>query len=414
MAEIPGYFGGGFPPETTETLSLTVNPATGIDPTRLTRFATQAEITTWGVFASIGGALSVLPNHIAHTPMITYADGTYAVSDLGDWSRFTFADGAQIIFTSASEWVRVSGTSSYAVQSVVGPPTNEITLTADPGFSANLVRSTYMHVLSGTAATQHHAVRYHSTAVFGHANRFSPLPDATSMVEYMNPAVVFEVADHLVVKGSGIVQDPLTDASAVRNIKWIGIEVKATVVGKQLIFEGCDIEFVKCRFTKLDCNFSNSRVLMETLICDAAGEFFGGRCSGSQIRTGSADASVLLRGSTGVGMFVDGRNARGLSQFWFNKGSVDDHTGPFGAWLIGRGSILVFGDNNLNGQNNSGYFVTVTAGGRVIMEDILEVPSGTGGDIILDGTAYTWIAINSAPNQDAIGSRGSVAEKQLI
>jgi hypothetical protein len=184
--------------ETIEDLNFSVNPDTGTDPSinSRIRYTTQSEVAAYGKFATVKGALRVLPYNISHSITFTIDDGSYTADNdfFEGLERFSLRRDGRFIVTSSSVLRKVSGTITSDVASHTGG--YSITLNSDPGYTANEYRNLWLYVTAGTGSGEYKIIRSHNGTNFEVAGNFTSL-DTTSDVEIYEPSVTLNVSGDL-------------------------------------------------------------------------------------------------------------------------------------------------------------------------------------------------------------------------
>lgn len=412
---------------TEENIAIIVDPTLPADPQNAFVIATQTQATAVGAFKNAAAAIDSLPDNILHEISILFVDGDHTLDgrNLGNLERFRFMpqepDGqynylnGKIIYASQNGLVRIAGTNTYAVASSTE---RQIVLATDPGFSANQYRGKFVRVVSGTGAGQVRALRDHATTTFNLPGKLGPLLDATSIVEFVEPAArlqdgsagwpgirgkkTFNWTDQLQIKE---LEFYTNDAGGYFAIDGLGVQLSDCILKFPAVVAGnCDIWLSGVVF--------DGQGMQSWGAGDPTGLLDLDRCG-----AWTSDArGALFRNSPGHGMLVGGVTGEPAGTSYHAMGFVMDDLDGDGVRVSGHGnSFAMYGTNPGNidcGSTVLGYAVQVTNGARIYLNSTLlasTFPTGGAlGSLAVDGSPISIADIQNAPDETVIGGRGSV------
>lgn len=393
--------------QTSENLTLTINPDTGVDPSvnTTTRITTQAQSDAYGDFASVQGALRALPPYRAHQVDLVIDDGTYTISgrDFFDGLRRNVAyrtNGfpalAQLYIRSDSVMTRVGGTTTSNVAS--DTDNWDIVLSADPGYSANEHRGKYLMIESGSGVGEYRPLRDHSGTSARVAGSFTSI-DATSTVGVFEPAVTLSFALPQYINATPNQNESFVDIV----FQGLSFDVSAAP-GKSISFYDGSFMFDGV-FT--NATFNNyGRMVLGTLSVDSTGNGIGFSVAGGTVKCGYG---FLIWGSSSFCMYV---------QSAFGQGSVYMYRGAF--VNCGTAVKLIYGATahfyfGLHGDGNTvGIDVGHSTTAKIDISYAVDASGGIEGstaDVIVGGKLLSYQeveAYRSANPQPASNLRGYV------
>lgn len=389
--------------QTSENLTLTINPDTGVDPSvnTTTRITTQAQSDAYGDFASVQGALRALPPYRAHQVDLVIDDGTYTISgrDFFDGLRRNVAyrpwNGmsalAQLYIRSDSVMTRVGGTTTSNVAS--DTDNWDIVLSADPGYSANEHRGKYLMIESGSGVGEYRPLRDHSGTSARVAGPFTSI-DATSTVGVFEPAVTLSFAFPQHINATHNQNESFADIV----FQGLSFDVSAAPVKFIAFYDGSfrfDGVFTNATF------WNYGRMVLGTLSVDSTGNSIGFNVVDGAVKCGDG---FLIWGSSFSCMYVQSAFGRGSVYMYrgafVNCGTavklIYGATANFSSWLHGDGNTVGI---------NVGHSTTAKI-------DISKVGiEGSTTDVIVGGKSLSYQeveAYRSANPQPASNLRGYV------
>lgn len=397
---------------TTGSVSLSVNPTTGND-------------TSCSPCATVAGAIATLPPYIMNPVTITIADGAYTVvgaTFFGDYTRFNYGPSGSIKITSTSEFARAPTTTTYALAAGAA---QGFTLSADPGFAANLYRGYYVRVATGTGAGSTAVIRSNATVNWTIAGTWSgTTPNNTSTIEILDNAAVLTLSDAAATTivfqgnqwkpGSDITTGANTEATTQLIIDGVGITGTNQVT---FDFNGLGVGLVS-RFIKIRSIINGGRIAAGLWSSDGQAASATGILSrGGSVRlgnygvgAGTVYTSVYLRDFTNRGIaltiFDDWVLGIPSSGTLFNT-AIDNCTN---AAVVVNGST-VDTSSRLDGTGNSTFGMQILNGGRVVVGATSAFSTttitGTTGDTQLDGVTTSWAEISGANGSYVVGNKDS-------
>lgn len=304
--------------ETSEELTLYINPDTGTDPAvnTPTRIYTQAQSSAYGYFASVRGAIRTIPSFVRHDITFQISDGSYAISDLGWFNGLEKLDvsaGTKINIVSESKLVKIAGTVTSTVQS--NTTGYSLVLAEDPGYVDDVYQGKWLKIVSGTGEGQYKPIRTHSGTSIIIAGKFEPI-DNTSQVEVYEPPVIMDFGANTVVIRTPNITNIVDDVTLERGLIIRGIEMSASAVQfygpGSITFDATTLEgspyFTSC-----------NDVSLNHLIVHGG---FALVSEGSFIRGGHTESAWYIYDCT-AGMFLNGFKNSKSTAFLF-RGAVDD------------------------------------------------------------------------------------------
>lgn len=417
--------------QTEEDFIITMDSSGGTDPSDPIRIHNQAESDAWGAFKTVPGVIAAIPDFVIHKVVLEFPDGVFILNDqvFGEFARLTFGISGvhdpffgpvvegSISFRSLNGLIRETATSTYAVS---GSSTDrEVILQSNPGFGDNDHRAKYLRVVSGTGAAQLKAIRSHSGVTWPVAGKFSPILDATSVVEIVRPAAEMKFSAGTpipTVKGQVVISKIIFDAIDVRNPSDFAI----------LIIQGPTLELNNgARILSTGLSLSFSSVLLSECVIDCEGTAsIPISAQSGYIRSSSNSLTWLLRDgiSAGISLFSgSGQNVFGGGAVAFLlAGAIDDIAPGFGfdgdgIIVDAKGSILTSSTGVLiQGSGNAGVGVRLSNGGQMQFDSAAQdaaadALTGVGGDIALDGNVVTWNDLDTDPEKTLQSTRQSIA-----
>lgn len=390
--------------QTVEAITVQVNSG-GTDPATTKRLYRQSDIDARGPFLTLQAAVDALPSIYAHNMTIELADGTHALAALPSFERFVSA-GAIMTIKSASVTERPAGApSTYAVAS--GTSTS-FTLGSDPGFSANQFRGYFASIASGTGAGQSKAIRSHSGAgPWETAGRWNPIPDATSVIEILQPAA------QITVSGTATLQGSRFGISVAQTVDPVIEGIDITPALGTLFVSGMRPELRDARVFGTT-TLRDAMLFPERAVFEGSGRLWGVKVDGGVFRCRSTTGSTLVRNATLAAIDVEPNTAQltTLPAYSFLQAiAVDD--APIAISSRGGGTVVrLFSTGGIHpqGANISGHFVECDrlAQARFASGFDTNLPSGTAGDILHDGVSTPYATLAGDPDQAILGARGSL------
>ena len=403
---------------TVEDITIAMDSVGGSDNANGLHYNTQAQFTALGAFKTIPAVIEALPNRIAHDITLEFPDGIFALSAdaFGNFDRFSFEGNPAIYFQSANGLVRETATTTYAVSAASSK--REVVLQADPGFSANDHRGKYLRVISGTGAGQYKPIRSHSGVNWPTAGRWSPILNATSVVEILVPAATL--------------QSPLFDTvietrpvrSFERNIIFEAIDVTSTEAFAKLTLRGAFVRLDDgARLLDMGMTIYGGGVNLGDCVVYVNLSSTGIAVLGGYVRSSSGAKAWLISGARIAGISLLSLGPQGGSTAFIWEGAIDDtdylNAGNPGhaIRLLGGNVHMSWASDAVQGADNDGFGVYLDNGASLTGVDSAKVVAesdtltGTFGDLGIEGVAKTWSDLDGAVNKQLTSGVGSfVAE----
>lgn len=407
-------------------LTVSVDPIGGSNAYVGREIRSQEQLDAHGAFATIKGIIPHLPSHIGYEVLFSLADGNHTLDDLqtytllGDTTRFTFGTSDSGAFTptgfritSENGLVRAAGTTAMSVSTVVD---NTVTLTADPSLSANAYNTYYLRVTAGAGVGSIRPIKAHSGAVFTTARLLNA---GATEVEIVTPAATLQTAlaysSFQVGGGYPVFFGGDEDYGKTLAFDAVTIENTASSLG-QFIFQGDSQIIVDngCRFIKWWTQLSPGvKFYIGDCTWDGRNEssFSGFLLMGdSSIRCLNTTKSWLIHdydvGTAVFNLQGSGSEGQGMSAYLF-AGAIDTVSSCI-ARLRGH-NVQADISTTIEYTNPGPYAYVVEEGARMFTKSpgSMTDQTGTIGDIIIDGIAFTWEEVDADPNDIIIGPCGS-------
>jgi hypothetical protein len=420
--------GGAPSPTTQEDFTITMDPVGGSDPARPIKLTSQADADANGSFKTMPAVIASLNGTlIVHEVTIEFPDGTFTLDDefLGDTEGIEFGMalktgfsplGGAIILTSANNLIRETATTAMAVAAATA---DQVILGSDPGFSVDQHARKYLRVVSGTGAGQVKAIRTHTTVTFDMAGLFSPVLDATSVVEVVRAAATLSTSLDFAMLGTEIT------SNAYRGFIFDAIDLVSTAAFPGFQAKG-NIEFRGgARVRRMALFTGGTNLLLKTMVWDLEDNFFDVITLQSGIirSSGNADAFYIhgssnpgshgIEVSGGAGGFASAAGTVALFLF----GCFIDNCGGDAINAKFYSLCNLANPNAIRVSGITGYGINLSKGARCEVDVGDYFPAVTGeelvggtGEILLDGVAKTWANVNAAPGNVIVGATGAIVD----
>jgi len=422
--------GGGGPSviadHTEEPLTFQIDQTGGTD--LAATVTTQAAIDSHGAWKTIEGVIDSLPDNLLDLVRMELADGVHPMTSpraFGNLQRINLCMRESIYpwltghieIASKNSPVRISGTGEYDVATGVFPsPYNyvEITLTADPGFSADQYAFRFLRVVSGTAAGTLFPIRKHAGALFECLNFDQPLPDATSKVEIIESSAKIDFSttpiDYVIPLAA-----PRELAAFYRGVQFT--EVDIDFANRSFIPMRGITEFTRCRVVNGDplWPYNNAQIRTDTTIIDCNSNNYG---IGILVGQGAAILRNTLIGNLGSAGWYGGhaiyvRQYNYSAKYYRASGvlsqtAVENVVGD-GINIEGFNADFAGGVGYKNG-NVTGWAVHCRKGGRFYLQYSGGYAVGGAGTIKIDADEFSAVDWSDFRSVDPVtGNRLSMA-----